>query len=203
MARPRLITDAQILTTTRRVVLEQGAGVSLEVVAEQLGVTAPAVLKRFGNREALMVAALKPPENPPWVSQFEQGPDGRPLEAQLADHFALLWGFFQETLPCIAALRESGIPHERIFGPKKHAPVASIKAIASWVSQAREAGLVETEAPESVATAILGALQIRVFTAHVAKVHFSARSNREYLDDLVQLFTRALTPPRGPRRRPA
>ena len=45
-----------------------------------------------------------------------------------------------------------------------------------------------------MATAILGALQTRAFTSHVAKVHYSTRSNREYLDDLVQLFTRALAP---------
>lgn len=203
MARPRLITDEQILSTMRTCVLEHGAGVSLDVVAHKLGVTSPALLKRFGNREGLMVAALKPPENPAWVARFAKGPDDRTLEAQLTELFQALWDFFDETIPCIAALRESGIPHERIFGEKKHAAVGAIKAIASWVGQAHERGLVEADAPEAVATAILGSLQVRAFTAHVAKTHFTARSNREYLDDLVHLFTRALSPSRGTKRRTA
>lgn len=203
MARPRLITDAQILSTMRTCVLEHGAGVSLDVVAHKLGVTSPALLKRFGNREGLMVAALKPPENPAWVARLAGGPDERPLEAQLADLVQSLWDFFNETIPCIAALRESGIPHERIFGGKRHAAVGAIKALAAWVSQAHARGLVEAAAPEAVASAILGSLQIRVFTAHVTKTHLTARSNREYLDDLVDLFTRALAPSRGARRRTA
>lgn len=194
MARPRLITDEQILSTTRATVLERGPGVSLDVVAERLGVTAPALLKRFGNRGELMLAALKPPDRPEWIDAFLKGPDGRPLDVQLTEHFARLWDYFQQTLPCISALRESGISHEKIFDPKTNGPAVAIKAIASWVGQAQERGLVAAEAPESVATAMLGALQVRAFTAHVAKVQFTARSNREYLDDLVHLFTRALAP---------
>lgn len=203
MARPRLITNEQILSTTRACVLERGPGVSLEVVAEQLGVTSPALLKRFGSRVELMLAALRPPEAPSWIEDFEKGPDERPLETQLVEHFGRLWDYFAETIPCVAALRESGLPHDRIFEGKKNTPAAAIRAIASWVEQAQEQGLVEAEAPESVATAMLGALQIRSFTAHVAKVHFTARSNREYLVDLAQLFTRALSPHRGAKRRPA
>jgi len=55
MARPRLITDEQILTTMRSCVLELGSHVSLDLVADKLGVTAPALLKRFGNRQELLL----------------------------------------------------------------------------------------------------------------------------------------------------
>ena len=70
MARPRLITDEQILTTMRSCVLEHGAQVSLDVVAQQLGVTSPALLKRFGSLEALMLEALRPPEDPAFIAGF-------------------------------------------------------------------------------------------------------------------------------------
>jgi AcrR family transcriptional regulator len=203
MARPRLITDEQILTTMRSCVLERGAGVSLDVVAEQLGVTAPALLKRFGSRLELMLKALQPPDAPPWMADFDRGPDGRPLEVQLAEHFERLWTFFSEVIPCVSALRESGVPHEKIFEGKRNAPVHAIRAISRWLEKARDAGLIEADAPESVATAILGALQTRAFTSHVAKVHYSTRSNREYLDDLVSLFTRALAPHARTKRRSA
>ncbi|MDP1829983.1 MAG: TetR/AcrR family transcriptional regulator [Archangium sp.] len=194
MARPRLITDEQILTTMRSSVLERGAGVSLDVVAERLGVTAPALLKRFGSRLELMLKALQPPDAPPWMEEFDRGPDQRPLEVQLSEHFDRIWTFFEKIIPCVSALRESGVPHEKIFEGKRNAPVHAIRAISKWLEKAQAAGLIETSAPESVATAILGALQTRAFTSHVAKVQYSTRSNREYLDDLVQLFSRALAP---------
>jgi AcrR family transcriptional regulator len=194
MARPRLITDEQILTTMRACVLERGASVSLDVVAERLGVTSPALLKRFGNRQELMLKALLPPESPGWMAEFDRGPDDRPLEQQLADHFNRLWAFFEEVVPCVSALRESGVPHEKMFEGKRNAPVHSIRAISRWLEKARHAGLIETDSPESAATAILGSLQTRAFTAHIAKLQYSTRSNREYLDDLVHLFTRALAP---------
>lgn len=200
MARPRLITDEQILTTMRSCVLERGAGVSLDVVAEQLGVTGPALLKRFGNRQELMLKALQPPDAPPWMAEFDRGPDERPLDAQLTEHFGRIWSFFEAVIPCVSALRESGVPHEKIFEGKRNAPIHAIRAISKWLEKAQQTGLIHTEAPESVATAILGALQTRAFTSHVAKVHYSTRSNREYLDDLVQLFTRALAPSKAKRR---
>lgn len=202
MARPRLITDEQILTTMRACVLERGASVSLDVVAERLGVTSPALLKRFGNRQELMLKALLPPESPAWMAEFDRGPDERPIEKQLAEHFDRLWAFFQDVIPCVSALRESGVPHEKLFEGKRQGPVHSIRAISRWLEKARDAGLIDTESPESVATAILGALQTRAFTAHIAKLQYSTRSNREYLGDLVQLFTRALAPREAQRTSP-
>ena len=150
MARPRLITDEQILTTMRSCVLERGAGVSLDVVAEQLGVTSPALLKRFGSRVELMLKALQPPDAPPWMATFDLGPDSRPLEAQLTEHFQRLWDFFTEVIPCVSALRESGVPHEKIFEGKRNAPFHAIRAISHWLEKANTAGLIQTDAPESV-----------------------------------------------------
>ena len=200
MARPRLVTDEQILTTMRACVLERGAGVSLDVVAERLNVTAPALLKRFGNRQELMLKALQPPDPPEWMADFDRGPDGRPLETQLLEHFERIWASFENVIPCVTALRESGIPHEKIFEGKRNAPVHAIRAIARWLEKARDAGLIDAKDPESVATALLGSVQIRAFTSHVAKVQYSTRSNREYLHDIVQLFSRALAPSKTKRR---
>lgn len=201
MARPRLITDEQILTTMRSCVLEHGAQVSLDVVAEKLGVTSPALLKRFGNRQELMRKALQPPAEPPFVDRFLEGPDDRPLEVQLAERFEEMWGFFSEVLPCVSALRESGIPHEKIFDGKHKNPLRLIQAISHWLELAAEKGLCEVPAPESVAVAMLGAVQTRVFTSYVAKVKYSSRSTREYLGDIVHLFGKALAVTRTRRNR--
>lgn len=192
MARPRLISDEQILATMRACALEHGSRVSLDLVAEQLNVTAPALLKRFGSREELLVAALKPADDPAWMRAFEQGPDGRPFGEQLLEHFEQVWAYFSEVVPCISVLRESGVSPERVFDLKKNGPTRAIRTMEAWLERAHAKGLIDIAAPETAATAMLGALQTRAFTAHVAKLHYSARSNRAYLEELAELFARAL-----------
>jgi AcrR family transcriptional regulator len=192
MARPRLITDAQILTKMRSCVLEHGAQVSLETVAMELGVTAPALLKRFGNRQQLMLQALQPPLDPEFIANFAKGPDDRPMRVQLAERLDEMWTFFSTMLPCVSALRESGIPQEKIFEGKHRNPLRALQAIAHWLELSNQAGLTDVPSPESAATAILGAVQARIFASHISKTKYSTRSTREYLADLVEFFLRAL-----------
>lgn len=199
LPRPRLISNEQILSTMRACVLEHGPAVSLDKVAAKLHVSGPALLKRFGSREELMLHALRPPAEPPLLGQYATGPDSRPLEAQLVSHFSATWDFFAEIIPCIAALRESGIAHTKIFDAKRVGPLRLVKALTCWLEQAMTKGLVDSPALESAATAMLGAIQTRVFTAYMLKQPYSARSQREYLDDIARLFARALAPPRRKR----
>jgi AcrR family transcriptional regulator len=194
VARPRLISDEQILATMRASVLEHGPHVSLDAVAGKLKVTGPALLKRFGSRRALLIRALRPPDNPELLSVLAREPDGRPLDEQLAAVLGGLWDFVSEVLPCIAALRESGIPHEEVFDKRRDSPGRFVKQLQRWLELARDRGLVEGDGLEAAATAMLGAVQTRIFTAHVAKEQLTARHRREYLKDLTQFFTRALTP---------
>jgi AcrR family transcriptional regulator len=194
VARPRLISDEQILSVMRTCVLEKGAQVSLDTVAAELGVTGPALLKRFGSRQELLLRALQPPENPVFIDHWAAGPDDRNLRDQLTERFTEMWDFFEEVVPCISALRESGIAHEKLFQGKWKSPLRLLNAITKWLELAHARGLVDVPSADSAATAMLGSVQTRAFTAHIAKVTYSAKSNREYLADLVELFCRALAP---------
>jgi hypothetical protein len=111
-----------------------------------------------------------------------------------------VYDFLELVVPGVAVLRESGIPHEKVF-ERGAGPVQFIRDLTRWVELAVSSGLVEVEAPECVATAILGAIQTRVYTAHITKHAYSSRSNREYLKDLARLFTRALSVSVDPSRR--
>ena len=59
----------------------------MDVIAEDLGVTAPALFRRFGSRNDLLTAALRPEERPPFIADLELGPDRRPVETQLVEIF--------------------------------------------------------------------------------------------------------------------
>ena len=193
MARPRQVSDEQILTVMRDQVLAQGPNVSLDLVAEQLKVSTPALLKRFGNRRALMLAALRPPENPEWMVRLERGPGAGSLEEQLLDIFTQISIYMSQAIPSICALRESGIPMEQVY-PTRRGPEQGLKALQRWLLSARKAGLITAPETDTAAFAMLGALQTRAFLSHLEQREFSVKAQRGYLGELSRLFTRALRP---------
>lgn len=202
MARPRQITDEQILQTMRTCVLQHGPAVSLDLVAEKLSVTSPALIKRFGTRRALMIAALKPPDDNAYIRHLALGPDVRPLQVQLEEVIAAFSEAFNEAMPCMFALRESGIPMSEVYDPKETPPVVrSTRAMTRWLTQAHALGLIDDASHlETAATAFVGAITTRAVAAHLTQTPWPARAQREYARQLSQLFTRALSPDH---RRPA
>jgi AcrR family transcriptional regulator len=192
MARPRLITDEQILAATREIVLDHGVQSPLELVSQRLGVTAPALLKRFGTRQALLVAALSP-DDALLDAVFDVPVDDRPLTEQLEGLIARLSRFFAHMFPRLMALRECGVPMTVLDGESKvPRPVRAVRATQRWLEQARAGGLVESALVETAATAIVGALSTRAISSHLSKRPWSSRSEREYQQELALLFTRAL-----------
>lgn len=192
MARPRLITDEQILAATREIVLDHGVQSPLELVSARLGVTAPALLKRFGTRQALLVAALSP-DDALLEAVFEVPVDDRPLTEQLEGLVARLSRFFAHMFPRLMALRECGVPMKVLDGDTKvPRPVRAVQATQRWLEQARARGLVDSALMETAATAIVGALSTRAISSHLSKRPWSSRSEREYQHELALLFTRAL-----------
>src|SRR5207249_9328021 len=95
MGRPKEVTDEQIVVAARRCFLERGAGVSAGEIARKLGVSHTTLFNRFGSKEALMVAALAPPQTVPWVTALDAGPDDRPIREQLVEHAKVMSTYFQ------------------------------------------------------------------------------------------------------------
>lgn len=171
MARPRLVSDEEIRSAVRRGVLEQGPQVSLELIADRLGVTTPALFKRFGSRNALLLSALALPEHPRFVELLEQGPDQRPFETQLHEIIEAHMQFLDECWPCMAALRESGIPKEQLKELLGKGPLLkAVRLFTAWLDRARKAGLADVPNPEHVAMAVFGAGHMPIMLRHMSKL---------------------------------
>jgi AcrR family transcriptional regulator len=169
MARPRRVSDEEVLGAVRQAVLEEGPHVSLDLVASRLGVTTPALFRRFGHRRDLMMKALRV-EAPSFLEALEQGPDDRPVQTQLTELFTDMADYLATVLPCVSALRESGIPLEAIDQTFAEAqPLATARALAGWLERANAAGLLEVRKPSDIAIAMIGALQSPVYFRHLAK----------------------------------
>lgn len=197
MARPRQISDEDILSTARSVFIEQGPGASTGAIADALGVSSPALFKRFGNKEELMLAALSPPAIPPWVEFIRKGPADGTLEEELRAIVTQVARFFGEFVPCLAVLRASGIDHEALMvryesGPP---PLVANQSMMAWIDRARERGLIDASV-ESLAgaTLVLGSVHLRSFLDHITmgQSDLPAIDDPVQLDHVVQLLTQSL-----------
>src|SRR4051794_1924976 len=104
MGRPRQVLDEEILEAARACFIEHGASVSTETIAARLGVSGPALLKRFGSKKELLKAAFSVGERPPWLPLVETGPDGRGLPEQLLEVAVAIDAFFRKMVPAFAVL---------------------------------------------------------------------------------------------------
>ena len=202
MARPRLVSDEAICTTARKSVLEHGPQVSMEIIAERLGVSVPALLKRFGSRNALMLAALKFPDHPRYVELLERGFDAkRAVTEQLTELMEAHMKFLDDAWPCMAALRESGIPKEQLREVMSKGPLFKIvKLLTAWMQQAQHHAQTEGPAPHHLAMVMLGAGQFPVMLRHMAKlVGGPAPSADGYAQTACALISQSLQTPKKKR----
>lgn len=201
MARPRQVTDEQIVAATRDAVHEHGPQASLDVVAERLGVTAPALIKRFGTRQNLVLTALAP-DFAELDAIFDAPIDERSFEVQLESIIDRLSSYMAATLPRVMALRECGFSNEALMERVKvPMPVRASNGMHLWLKAARAEGLVSGDQLETAAMAIVGAVTTRTIAAHLTKQTWSARSQRKHGLELASLFARALAPRATPRRK--
>ena len=136
----------------------------MAIIAEKLGVTSPALLKRFGTKEELLCEALAPPENPPFLATIEAGPTDSPLDEQMLELAREIATWLRSMTPRFAALRASGLMYQMIR--KKFdvpPPVRTLHALTDWFSRAAERGLVKPNQAGTMASMMLGSLHIRIF----------------------------------------
>jgi AcrR family transcriptional regulator len=155
MARPKTITDEAIRAAAAEVFLQRGPGASVAEVAERLGVSAPAILKRVGSKEALLRDALGGSEAaPPFVHALGRGPDpddpGRQLVGLLVQAFAA----FRQVAPALAVLRVSGL---ELRSDRPSPNVLAREALRDWLVAAG------VERAPDVAELLLGAIESRSF----------------------------------------
>lgn len=196
MARPRQVSDEDILAAVRAAVVDQGPHVSLDVVAERLGVTAPALLRRFHSRQDLFLAALRPEPIPPVLASIEKGPDERPIATQLEELFTHASRFFAATIPCLTALRESGIPVDSMYKGAEAAPLKVVRALTRWIERARARRLMNVADAHTAALAMLGSLQAPAFLRHLTNDSGPWDATR-YAKPLAQLYLGGLAPSRS------
>ena len=143
MARPRTISDDQILQTALDCFLEHGPSVATDVIAERLGVSPQALFKRFNNKNDLMIAAVAPREPAPWIPMVEAGPDDRPLAEQLLEILCELAEFFVDISRRMSVLRWSNLDPRKIMAMyDEPPPIVDLRVLSQWLKRAASRKLI-------------------------------------------------------------
>ena len=190
MGRPKEVTDEQILVAARRCFLDRGAGVSVADIARELGVSHTTLFNRFGSKEALMIAALGPPEKVPWVAALEAGPDDRPIRQQLVEHGKVISAYFERLQAGLAVLQAAGItPGKVLHGRKGEPPPAqAFRALTAWLRRAQSQGRLAECDVETLAATILGSLRNWAFTARVCGQSPTPAAAERHVERFIDLL---------------
>lgn len=195
MARPRQVSDAELLATARSCFLAHGPAVSTTVIAREVGLSQAALFKRFGTKEDLMFAALLPPEVPDWVAHVARGPDERPIPVQLVDIAHRIAAFFEEMTPCLMTIKASGADMLHAMSRYEVPPPArGRRALAAWFRTAHEQGRLQDCEPESVAYMFVGSLHGRAFLTYIGGSDTLSRAS--FIESMVATLWRGLDPGR-------
>lgn len=125
MARPRTHSDDAILSAAQAVLLRKGpGGFTLSDAAAEVGMSRPALIQRFGNREQIMQAiALREVEQTrDWLSTLPQGRGQGALWSFLKAAARSMGPGQEATFDARVALAavEAGDPHLAASGAERH-----------------------------------------------------------------------------------
>lgn len=195
--RPRTVSDDEILEATRDLIRSRGPSVSTDAIGERIGVTGQAILKRFGSRDQLLVAALAPPASPPFLDVLAAGPDDRPFGEQLDEFARAAAVFFGQLSRDYIALRWSAVSIRDVLatsGDAPPAPVAGVEVLSSWLERCAERGVIRQVDAQAVALGLLGSLQIHSLLSHVLDGPPTDHDPAAYVSVIVDVYDRALSP---------
>jgi|SRR6218665_184670 len=194
MGRPRQVLDEEILETARACFIEHGASVSTETIAARLGVSGPALLKRFGSKREILKAAFAVGSVPPWLPLVEAGPDARDFHIQVRELAHTIDGFFRRMVPAFSVLREAGITAEEWRGKDQPAPARALEAMTDWFRRAQERGFLRSGDPKVMAGLFMAGVQHRYFLAHVTNQSVLSEEEDPWLERLLDILWHGIGP---------
>ena len=200
MARPRTITDQQILDAARAVFAREGAGAATALVAREAGVSEGTIFRRFATKEHLFRRAMCGGSGLS-VALGERVGQGEVRE-QLAALALDLIEHLRRALPRMMALANGlpSRPQELWREEPDAAPVMTLKAVTNYLDAEMRLGRLAAADPEVVARALLGSAHNYAFFEHMgmhARMPIAAPTFARGIADLLWRGLAVQPAPRG------
>lgn len=159
----------------------------MEVIAGDLGVSSQAILKRFGSKQKLLLAAMAP-EEASWIPLVEAGPDDRPIREQLTSLLEELATFFVQVARQISVLRFSGVdPRDLMSRYEEAPPLRDIRILAAWLDRAAERKLIRPIDSRAMAMMMLTSMHGPAMLTDMLGKHPTGHSQTEYVNFVVDI----------------
>lgn len=194
--RPQTVSNDKILKIAREIFLEQGPQVSVEIIAKELGLSQPALFKRFGTKRNLMLNSMKIPKRIEWFEKIEDGPDDRSFEIQLKEVSDSIALFLKSMQPVFQFLTTTDIsPLELMPEGEIPPPVKGLKKLTEWLERCYEKGLIRKVDFRQAAMGVMGSIQFNAFAQtfiKTLKVNVDFPDKEESVDNMIDLFLNGL-----------
>jgi len=193
--RPQTVSNEEILAVTRQILLEKGAHCSVQVIADELGLSQPAIFKRFKTKRNLIIEAFRPVGNIPLWDAFQKEPDHRPFNEQLLEILKEIGIFFETIAPIMTFIQTTDIsPQELMDHLEFPMPVLTVMYFVEWLTKCGEKGLMRESNYQLVAMTILGSIHMETFRCHMEKdcEKVEAEKKEAYYNDIISLLWQGL-----------
>jgi AcrR family transcriptional regulator len=200
MGRTARVSRSQVLEAAREAFVERGyEGATLANIGSRLKVSPAALLRHAPNKQALFLAAMgqAEPEMMPFgfLQELDGSEDPRQvlrragemlipfLESKIHEVVAR-WVYFK-TVPGIGRMPLPFDPKNRPTPPQKN-----LKCLEDYLRRAGRKGTIRVRDPRAAALAFLATLHSYVFLQHVMDVLEEPLPLSEYLDTVIDVWTR-------------
>ena len=174
MARPRTITDEEILKAARELFLERGPTVPTAEIARHIGISEGSIFKRFSTKHALFLAAMGLDSPGSWSEELDRLVGQGELQENLVQLSVRLLGVFREILPRIMLLwscrGHDHAAHVKALHSEDSPPRKALRALTGYLGAEMQLGRLRQGDPELTARIFLGSIWNLVFMETVAQV---------------------------------
>lgn len=194
MARPRRHTDEELLAAARDIFVQEGVAAPLQRLAERTGLSQPALLRRFGSKDNLVLRALLPTDGLSWAAQVVDGPTDAPFPEQLLAIAQGAMAFFATSIPAMMALRAGGGDLRDAMAHLQPGALETRRALTTFFARARDRGLVRDADPERMSMILVGSLQTRVLGQYLFGHTLAPGEHAVHAREVVELMWTGIRP---------
>jgi AcrR family transcriptional regulator len=200
MGRTARVTREQVLTAARETFVERGFdGATLSAIGAKVGVSPAAVLRHAPTKRDLFLASMGPVEGDMEPLAFLKDVDGS------ADPAAVLRRVAETMVPFLESkIREvvARWVHFKTFpgvgkmplpfdpGARPTPPQRNLRFFEDWMRRAVRAGRISVQDPRAAAFAFFATVHSFVFLQRVLETLEEPMSLEDYLDTVVDIWTR-------------
>lgn len=193
--RPQHRTNEEILKIARDVFTKNGPQSSVEDIAKLVGISQPALFKRFGTKQNLLIEALKVPTHLPWENKALSDIDNRSFVEQYTELVLEVRTWFAKLQPLLSAIKFSGIPTKDIM--KDHTepiPVRSARLVSDWLKRCNDKNLIRDMDYKIAAKSTLGYINSEITVSGLMKVEKSEQEICTEIKSLVEFLWQGMKP---------